>query len=107
MQEQGKAGQHQPQQLQQQPNVGERQQLVPRSDQQQQIHATDPTEEELARLMSMLRQYPYYAQALDPVTGKLVFPRLAPTPMRPLDVAQEHPFNYTTPQITQFYNNRN
>jgi hypothetical protein len=54
--------------------------------------------------MGMFRQYPHYAQALDRITGKMVYPRLVPTPMRPLDVAQEHPLDYTTPQTIMFYN---
>ncbi len=52
----------------------------------------------------MLRQYPHYAQGLDPLTGRMIYPRLVPTPMRPLDVAQEHPLDYTTPQTIKFYN---
>jgi hypothetical protein len=89
---------------QQQPNAGQGQQQVPPANQQQQIPAPDPTQEALNRLMGMLRQYPHYAQALDPLTGRMVYPRLVPTPMRPLDVAQEHPLDYTTPQTIKFYN---
>ncbi len=40
----------------------------------------------------------------DPVTGKLIFPRLVPTPMRPLDVAHQYALDYTTPQTIKFYN---
>jgi hypothetical protein len=64
----------------------------------------DPTQEALNRLMGMLRQYPHYAQAIDPITGNLIYPRLVPTPMRPMDVAQEHALDYTTPQTIKFYN---
>jgi hypothetical protein len=54
--------------------------------------------------MSMLRQYPHHTQALDPITGHLIYPRLVPTPMRPMDVAQEHPLDYTTSQTIKFFN---
>jgi hypothetical protein len=55
-------------------------------------------------LRPSLRQYPHYAQAIGPITGNLIYPRLVPTPMRPMDVAQEHPLDYTTPQTIKFYN---
>jgi hypothetical protein len=103
-QQQGIPDQHQPQQPQQQPNVGQGQQQVPPPNQQQQVLDPDPTQEALNRLMGMLRQYPHYAQALDPLTGRMIYPRMVPTPMRPLDVAQEQPLNYTTPQTIKFYN---
>ncbi len=57
----------------------------------------DATQEAMNRLMGMLRQYPHYAQRLDPLTGRMIYPRLVPTPMRPLEVAQEHPLDYTNP----------
>lgn len=98
-QQQGNAGQQQPDAGQ-----GQQQQPPPQAQQQQQGQAPDPTAEALARLINMIRQYPHYAQALDPITGRLIFPRLAETPMRPLDVAQEHPMDYTTPQTIKFYN---
>lgn len=106
-QQQGNANQQQPNAgNQQQPDPVQRQQqqAPPQGQQQQQVPPPDPTTEALARLLNMLRQYPHYAQALDPVTGRLVFPRLTETPMRPLDVAQEHPMDYTTPQTIKFYN---
>ena len=109
-QDQQNPEQQQPQQPQQQPNIPQGQQNVPGPGQQQQAPAPqgppvpDPTQEALNRLMGMLRQYPHYAQALDPITGNLIYPRLVPTPMRPMDVAQEHPLDYTTPQTIKFYN---
>lgn len=109
-QDQQNPDQQQPQQPQQQPNIPQGQQNVPGPGQQQQVPAPqgppvpDPTQEALNRLMGMLRQYPHYAQAIDPITGNLIYPRLVPTPMRPMDVAQEHPLDYTTPQTIKFYN---
>ena len=106
-QQQGNANQQQPNAgNQQQPDPAQRQQqqAPPQGQQQQQVPPPDPTTEAAARLLNMLRHYPHYAQALDPVTGRLVFPRLTETPMRPLDVAQEHPMDYTTPQTIKFYN---
>jgi hypothetical protein len=103
-QQQGNAGQDQPPHPQQQPYVGQRQQQVPPPNQQQQVPDPDATQEALNRLMEMLRQYPHYAQALDPLSGRMIYPRLVPTPMRPMDVAQQHPLDYTTPQTIKFYN---
>jgi hypothetical protein len=109
-QQQDNADKNQPQPPQQQPNNAQRQQNAPGPDQRQQVAAPpappvpDPTQEALNRLMSMLRQYPHYAQSLDPITGNLIYPRLVPTPMRPMDVAQEHPLDYSTPQTIKFYN---
>jgi hypothetical protein len=109
-QDQQNPDQQQPQQPQQQPNIPQGQQNVPGPGQQQQAPASqgppipDPTQEALNRLMGMLRQHPHYAQALGPITGNLIYPRLVLTPMRPMDVAQEHPLDYTTPQTIKFYN---
>jgi len=49
------------------------------------------------------REVPYYAQVLDPTTGRLHFPRVEPPPMRPMDVAQEYSLDYTTPQTIKFF----
>ena len=91
----------QPDLNQQQGNAGQNQ---PPQPQQQQAPDPDATQEAMNRLMGMLRQYPHYAQGLDPLTGRMIYPRLVPTPMRPLEVAQEHPLDYTTPQTIKFYN---
>ena len=81
----------QPDLNQQQGNAGQNQ---PPQPQQQQAPDPDATQEAMNRLMGMLRQYPHYAQGLDPLTGRMIYPRLVPTPMRPLEVAQEHPLDY-------------
>jgi len=94
-QNQGDAGQQQPNDGQQQQNTN---QQLPNQGQQQ-VNA-----DQYQPWIQGQRQYPYYAQALDPVTGNLIFPRLVPTPMRPLDVAQQHALDYTTPQTIKFYN---
>ncbi len=46
----------------------------------------------------------YYAQASDPMTGRLVYPRLVPTPMQPLDVAMEPTLD--TMLLKSFYRKR-
>jgi hypothetical protein len=94
-QDQGDAGQQQPDAGQQQPNAGQQQ---PNAGQQQ-VNAG-----QYQPGIQGQRQYPHYAQALDPVTGNLIFPRLVPTPMRPLDVAHQYSLDYTTPQTIKFYN---
>ncbi len=83
---QGNAGQQQQSTNQQQQNVD---QQMPNQGQQQ-----VPAGQYQPGIQGQ-RQYPHYAQALDPVTGNLIFPRLVPTPMRPLDVAHQSMFNGT------------
>jgi hypothetical protein len=92
---QGNAGQQQPEVNQQQQNVD---QQMPNQGQQQ-----VPAGQYQPGIQGQ-RQYPHYAQALDPATGNLIFPRLVPTPMRPLDVAHQYALDYTTPQTIKFYN---
>ena len=94
-QNQGDAGQQQPNAGQQQPNAG--QQPPDLGQQQGNAGQYQPG-------FQGQRQYPHYAQALDPATGNLIFPRLVPTPMRPIDVAHQYALDYTTPQTIKFYN---
>jgi len=51
------------------------------------------------------RDVPMNVQLLDPSTGRLVIPRNDPTPMRPLDVANEYALDYTSPQTIKFFKN--
>ena len=46
-------------------------------------------------------EVPYYAQVLDPATGRLHFPRINPPPLRTMDVAQEYSLDYTSHQTNQ------
>jgi hypothetical protein len=102
VQDQGDAGQQQPNAGQQQPDAGQQQQNAGQHQPdagQQQVNAG-----QFQPGIQGQRQYPHYAQAFDPVTGNLIFPRLVPIPMRPLDVAQQHALDYVTPQTIKFYN---